>query len=258
MTKDRRNLFIFAAIAVVSIVAAFLVDPVPQDPAYHNFVDGRAMLGVPNFWNVMSNIPFLFVGGWGLAYLQKNTPPTLTPELMACYKIFFAGVFLTGFGSSWYHLAPNNATLVWDRLPMTLAFMGFFALIVGEYINVELGRRLLIPLLLIGAGSVAYWAYTESAGHGDLRPYALVQFLPMLLIPLTLILFSSERMRNSTVWWMIAAYAASKLFEAADVPVYSVGELLSGHSIKHLVAAIAPLVLIHGLKRPPDTAAAAA
>ena len=249
MESEKRNIFIFVALTIIAIVAAFLFDPVPQDPAYHLFADDRTMLAVANFWNVASNIPFLFAGGMGLAYLQKNTPPTMTPALRPCYQVFFLGVFLTGFGSGYYHLDPGNGTLVWDRLPMTIAFMGFFAAIVGEYINADFGRKALVPLLLIGIGSVAYWAVTENNGHGDLRPYALVQFLPMLLIPLILMLFKSDRMDSRYVWFMIVAYALSKLFEAIDVPVYEIGRLISGHSIKHIVAAVAPFILLYGLTR---------
>jgi hypothetical protein len=249
MGDEQRNIKIILGITVAAIVAAFFFDPVSQDPSYHLFVDDRTLLAVPNFWNVASNIPFLFAGAMGMAYLRTNTPDTITPALSPCYQVFFLGVFLTGFGSAYYHLAPGNGALVWDRLPMTISFMGFFALIVGEYINVDYGRRSLIPLLLVGAGSVVYWAMTEGAGHGDLRPYALVQFLPMLLIPLILIVFKSGRMANKTVWWMIAAYAVSKLFEAADVPVYEIGGFISGHSIKHVVAAVAPFILLSALKR---------
>jgi hypothetical protein len=243
----QRNIFIFVALSLTAIVVAFLFDPVPQDPAYHLFADDRTLLAIANFWNVASNIPFLIVGGIGLAYLHNNTPPTITPALRPCYQIFFLGVFLTGFGSGYYHLDPGNGTLVWDRLPMTIAFMGFFAAIIGEYIKVDFGRKALVPLLLIGIGSVVYWAVTENSGHGDLRPYALVQFLPMLLIPLILILFGSDRMASRYVWLMIAAYALSKIFEAIDVPVYEIGHLISGHSIKHVVAAVAPLILLYGL-----------
>jgi hypothetical protein len=252
MESEKRNIFIFVALTIVAIVAAFFFDPVPQDPAYHLFADDRTMLAVANFWNVASNIPFLFAGGMGLAYLQKTTPPTITPALRPCYQVFFLGVFLTGFGSGYYHLTPDNETLVWDRLPMTIAFMGFFAAIVGEYINANFGRKALVPLLLIGIGSVVYWAVTENNGHGDLRPYALVQFLPMLLIPLILMLFKSDRMNSRYVWLMIVAYALSKLFEAIDVPVYEIGHLISGHSIKHIVAAVAPFILLYGLTRDTE------
>jgi len=253
MEQMKRNTAVYLTLSVttVAILAAFLFDPVAQDPAYHLFADDRTLLAIANFWNVTSNIPFLFVGGIGLVTLYSNMPPTITPALRPCYLVFFFGVFLTGFGSGYYHLEPNNQTLVWDRLPMTIAFMGFFAAIIGEYINADIGKKMLVPLLLIGFASVAYWAITENNGHGDLRPYALVQFLPMLLIPLILILFKSDRLESRYVWYMIAAYAVSKLFEAIDVPVYEMGHLMSGHAIKHIVAAVAPLILLFGLTRNP-------
>ena len=132
MRTDKRKVAIVVGLTLAAIVATFFFDPVPQDPAYHLFADGRTLLAVPNFWNVASNIPFLFVGWMGLRYLHGNRPPTMTPVLHTCYQVFFLGVFLTGFGSSYYHLAPDNATLVWDRLPMTIAFMGFFAAIINH------------------------------------------------------------------------------------------------------------------------------
>lgn len=247
--SEQRNIVTFVVLTLVAIVATFLFDPVPQDPAYHLFADSRTVLEVPNFWNVASNMPFLFAGGLGLAYLRRNTPPTITSALRPCYQVFFLGVFLTGFGSAYYHLDPDNGTLVWDRLPMTIAFMGFFAAIIGEYIDADFGRKALVPLLLIGISSVVYWMVTENNGNGDLRPYALVQFLPMLLIPLILVLFKSDRLASKYVWFMIATYALSKLFEAIDVPVYEIGHVMSGHSIKHIVAAVAPFILLYGLTR---------
>jgi hypothetical protein len=67
---------------------------------------------IPNFWNVVSNIPFIAIGAAGL-WRFRDGPATI---------ILFLGFFLTGVGSSYYHWHPNDATLFWDRLPMTLSF----------------------------------------------------------------------------------------------------------------------------------------
>jgi Ceramidase len=241
------GLFIFGMLAIV--VVAFM-QPIPQDLAYHNFVDQRELFGVPNFWNVASNVPFVIAGLLGLLLLVKQQPLVggLT-ELLPAYQVFFAGVLLTGFGSAYYHLDPSNASLVWDRLPMTLAFMAFFAMIVGEYLAPGVGRALLWPLLLVGVLSIVYWHMTERAGHGDLRPYALVQFLPMVLIPLILLMFRSRLNGSIFIWGMIAAYVVSKIAEYYDAQIFASLGMLSGHSIKHIVAAVGTLFICIALLR---------
>lgn len=235
-------------LSAILIAAMFFIEPIPQDPSYHAFADTRSLLGVPNFWNVMSNIPFLLVGGAGIYYSRSTNQPGMMPGLHLAYLILFAGIFLTGFGSAFYHYAPGNETLVWDRLPMTLGFMGLTTIIIGEHISLPVAKRLLIPLLIVGAGSVIYWAITEARGAGDLRPYAIVQFLPMLLIPLILLMYRSVYDNVSFLWLVIVLYALSKLFDHFDFATYEIGQLISGHSIKHVVAAIAPLVFLYGIK----------
>jgi hypothetical protein len=237
--------FALLAIAVVSFVP-----PVPQDPVYHDFVDQRTLYGIPNFWNVASSVTFVIAGLLGLLLLIGRQPVTGgLPELRPAYLVFFTGVLLTGFGSAYYHLAPSNAALVWDRLPMTLAFMAFFSMIVGEYLSPGLGRALLWPLLVVGILSIVYWHITERAGRGDLRPYALVQFLPMVLIPMILLLFRSRLNGSIFLWAMIAAYVVSKITEYYDAEIYAALGVLSGHTIKHIVAAVGVLFIYLALRR---------
>ena len=184
-------------IAMLVVIVSLFLPPIPQDPAYHDFIDQRTLYGVPNFWNVASNVPFVIAGLLGLLLLAGRRPvPGGLPELRTAARVFFTGVLLTGFGSAYYHLEPSNASLFWDRLPMTLSFMAFFAMIIGENLSPGLGRALLWPLLAVGVLSVVYWHITERAGHGDLRPYGLVQFLPMVLIPVILLTFRSRSQRR--------------------------------------------------------------
>ena len=255
---NKKTIFLIVLSAAL-IIAVFFLDPIPQDPAYFLFADSRPLLGIPNFWNVMSNVPFLLVGGVGVYFLRSANQPEMLPELRLAFLILFAGIFLTGFGSAYFHYAPGNETLVWDRLPMTLGFMALTTIIIGEHISVAVVKRFLIPLLIIGAGSVVYWAVTEARGAGDLRPYAIVQFLPMLLIPLILLMYRSVYDRVDFLWWVIVLYALSKLFEYFDLETYEYTQLLSGHSIKHFVAAVAPLVLLIGMnkRRPLGSGASA-
>lgn len=214
-----------------------LGSPITQDPAYHLFADGRTLLAIPNFWNVVSNLPFLVVGAIGFQVaLEKKQEP-----LRVAWLVFFAGVFLTAFGSGYYHLAPDNASLAWDRLTMTIGLMSFVAIVIGEYVSVDWGKRLLVPLLIVGAGSVLYWVYV-----GDLRPYAIVQFLPILVIPVIVIVRRSHSDLGPYIACMIAMYVAAKIPEYYDARFFAAGNLLSGHSLKHVLSALAPACLLAG------------
>ena len=229
------------AVALAMTLAVFAQPAIHQPLAYHRFADTRTLLGVPNFWNVASNLPFLLVGIAGLHWTLRNIEG-IARELRAAWLVLFAGVALVGLGSAWYHLAPGNGTLVWDRLPMTLAFMAFFAIILGEHIQLRLARLALWPLLLAGVASVLYWRATD-----DLRPYALVQFLPVLLIPAVLLLY--PRRGSGAVWIALGCYVLAKLLEAFDPRIYAaLGQAISGHSLKHVAAAAGMWALLAGLK----------
>ncbi len=237
-------------VALVAVVATFFLPAIPQDPQYHLFADDRLILGIPNFWNVVSNVFFLPIGGLGLfLVLSDRCPAGLGPCRLAC-GIFFAGFALVGVGSAWYHLNPSNDTLLWDRLPMSIAFMAFFSFILGTSVSPGWGRRLLLPLILVGAGSVVYWRLTETAGRGDLRLYALVQFLPMVLVPIMLWKFRSGVFRPAYIWGMLGFYLASKLAEWQDARIYSLLQVLSGHSVKHALAAVAGVLFYLALVEP--------
>jgi len=246
-------------LSAILIVAVFSLDPIPQDQTYYAFADNRTILSLPNFWNVVSNIPFVLVGGAGLFYSWSKNHPGLLPDLHVAYIIFFAGISLTGFGSAYFHYTPGDGSLVWDRLPMTIGFMGLFSIIIGEHISLRGAKLLLIPLLIIGASSVIYWGVTEAHGAGDLRLYAIVQFLPMLLIPMILLTYRSVFDNIGFLWIVMVLYILSKLFEYFDFAVFEIGELISGHSVKHFVAALAALVFLYGLyNRRPENGGSAA
>lgn len=247
MLIDNR-LKILLAIVVVAIIAIFSIGPIAQQPSYHDFADQRRMLGIANFFNVLSNLPFIIIGIMGMRLVALRQATGGLAELRPMYLAFFTGVFLTGFGSAYYHYHPSNQTLLWDRLPMTIAFMALFSAIIGEYISTRLAGRLFAPLLIFGAASVVYWYVTELNGHGDLRPYVLVQFLPVLLIPLILWLFESKLNHDKYIWGIIGAYAASKLMELFDAELYGIFGLLSGHSLKHLTAAFGTLIFYWALE----------
>ncbi len=242
-----RTVVVIAFAIFVIAAVLLLTSAVPQDPAYHEFSDSRSLLGMPNFWNVFSNLPFLIVGMAGLVFVNRNADKVCVSTNEMAYYVFFIGISLTAFGSSYYHLAPSNATLLWDRMPMVIGFAGLMTIIVAEYVSARAARMLLVPLLIVGFASVEYWAWTESRGVGDLRPYAIVQFLPMLMIPVILLTHKPAIGAARYYWWMLAFYLVAKLLEFFDADVFAFGYLISGHSLKHVVAAMTPAVFLYAL-----------
>jgi hypothetical protein len=148
-------------------------------------------------------------------------------------------MILTALGSGYYHLSPGNARLVWDRLPMTLAFMGLLASVFSERVSARAGTALLAPLVALGIGSVLYWHWTEMAGAGDLRPYILVQFGSLFLVVLLLLLYSPRYHGTRYVVAGLLLYGVAKLAEIADRWMFEFSGMLSGHTLKHLAAAAA-------------------
>jgi hypothetical protein len=235
------------AISLLAVTAIFLMPPIAQDPAYHEFTDQRKLLGIPNFWNVFSNLAFPLVAIHGLSRASRLDPAV--PQFN--YRLICVAVLLVGAGSACYHWAPSNETLVWDRLPMTIAFMSLTAMMLGERVSERLGRVSLWPLLIAGAGSVFYWAWTEQLGVGDLRPYGLVQFLPMLLLPLLLLMYPQRYVRNGLAWAALAGYGLAKVAEHFDAGIYQALGWISGHALKHLIAALAIWWFILAIQERP-------
>lgn len=233
--KRITKLWLLGICALISIAIALLVAPVPQNLSYHLFADQHTVAGIPNFLNVVSNLPFLFVGLYGLYILRKSKAAA---SINRMYSVLFIGIFLTGIGSAYYHYAPDNNSLVYDRIPMTFVFMSFLSATIAAWVNVKTGTRLLIPLLLLGAASVFWWHYTELRGAGDLRLYGFIQFYPMIMIPLIFLLFASPENNSGLqlLIWVIVWYGAAKLFEIFDKDIYSITRFMSGHFLKHIAA----------------------
>jgi hypothetical protein len=236
------GLIIITALLVLGGVTN--LGPIAQDISYHLFADDRTIWSIPNFWNVISNIPFVMVGLLGVYQLRNPGKLKIIGELNIAYVLLFFGTFLVGFGSGYYHLAPDNQTLVWDRLPMTIAFMSLFSIIISEFISVRSGKNLLLPLILAGILSVVYWHFSEIRDEGDLRLYLLIQFYPILAIPIMLLCFRSNCTNVSAYWWLLLTYVTAKTLEHFDTEVYNVLGFISGHSLKHIVAALGIYVLL--------------
>ena len=169
--------------------------------------------------------------------------------LLWAWSVFFAGLVLTAFGSGYYHWSPANGTLAWDRLPMTPTFAGFITILIGEFVSLRAARHLLLPLLIVGAATVFYWAYTESVGAGDLRPYAMIVVFPILLTPFVLVVYGRNSDLRPAMWIMLLLYAAAKLSEHFDSEIFATLGFVSGHSLKHLFAAVSAIPLILALRR---------
>lgn len=241
----RNRLLLLAALTVPVVILTFVQPPIAQDPSYHHFADTRSFWGIANLYNVVSNAAFLAAGLFGLRFLQRQRqtgqpPAFMTWEERRPYLIFFSAVAITCFGSAYYHLNPNDTHLVWDRLPMTFGFVSLFAAIIMERIDRDAGFRLLTPLVILGIISVLYWYWGDRAGRGDLRLYVDVQFYPLLAIPLLAALFPSQYTEGKQIFTVIFLYGLAKLLEVLDKPVFTLlNGHISGHTLKHVVAALA-------------------
>ncbi|WP_347888118.1 ceramidase domain-containing protein [Nitrosomonas europaea] len=243
VTKEFYKQLILAVVGVVAILVLFSFERIPQDANYHSFADTEVVAGIPNFWNVLSNFPFLAVGLFSL----WRVPRLSERECMAAYIVLSTGIGLIGFGSAYYHYAPSNETLLWDRLPMTIAFMALFSMLLGE--RVIIAHKTISLWFLIGCGIAAacYWSWTESNGREDLRPYAVVQFLPILLMPLIMAMFTKKYLSNHLLLQAFAWYLVAKALEQYDHQAQSLLGIIGGHPLKHVAAAMAALCIIRSV-----------
>ena len=231
-------------ITALAVEIAIVLGSVAPRFSTHAFADRRAVLGIPNFGDVVSNAAFLLVGAIGAATVMRLDGSRFVDGRERWpWVALFVGVMLVGLGSAYYHLAPDGDRLVWDRLPITVAFMSFFAAMVVERVSVRLGLAALVVLLPLGAATVLYWAST-----GDLRPYMVVQLGPMLLVPLLVLGFPARYTRGRDVLIVLAVYVVAKVAEYLDRPLLeAVG--ISGHSLKHIIAGLGLYAVVVMLRR---------
>lgn len=221
------------ALALGLMIGALAVlPPIAQNPDYHAFHDARAWLGVPNAMNVLSNLPFLLVGWLGFRLMAAERTPRMPTAARAAFAVFFAGLALTGLGSAYYHWSPDSGTLVWDRLPMAIAFTGLFTGLLADRVSLAVGRAALAPLVTLGIASVAWWALFD-----DLRLYVVVQFFPVLAIPVLVWAYPGRHTTDRGLWASLGCYVLAKILEEADGLVLAFGGWVSGHTLKHLLAA---------------------
>ena len=253
MISRRAGLKVLFVVTIIIVVVDLWLPRIPQPQSYHMFADQRSFLGIPNFGDVVSNVPFAIVGWWGLVFLLRSNSEELSKHFLDrrerwFYLIIFFGVLLTAFGSSYYHWDPSNARLVWDRLPMTIVFMSLVAALIAERISLRAGLWLLPILLLIGVGSVLQWYMSELRGVGDLRFYGTVQAYSVLFLIMAL-LFPPRYTFGSDLAIVAGFYVLAKVLEILDKPIFKMGHIVSGHTLKHLAAAFAAYWILRMLKR---------
>jgi hypothetical protein len=244
--QNRCHILLWVSLGVITCFA--FLPRMAQDPAYHLFADRREILGIPNFLDVFSNIPFFAASMLGFLRMRRMNWPK---GARRSYLFFLFGIGMTCVGSIYYHLRPTVESLFWDRLPMTIGFMGFLCTLISLRVSERWALRLLAPLLIFGFLSVLYWSYSESLGAGDLRPYLLVQFGMILISILLLVLFPEGQPPLAAVCILFGAYFLAKLFEGFDLKVFELsGRALSGHTLKHLLAGIGCYLFIYSVSQP--------
>lgn len=215
-----------------------ITGPIYQDQEYHKFIDQRKIFEIPNFFDVTSNLFFLIVGIYGISISIKNNS-----SIKKLWVIFFIAICCIAPGSSYYHWQPNNETLVWDRLPMSIGFMALYIIILVEHQFKSL-EKCFWPAVCFGAASVILWATT-----GDLRIYIWVQYSSFITIPLVLFLYSSTYTHKNFYLITLVCYFTAKIFEYYDKPFYRLTDcLISGHSLKHIIASLGIFFLVLMLK----------
>ncbi|WP_373975829.1 hypothetical protein NT239_03455 [Chitinibacter sp. SCUT-21] len=252
--------FIIALLAIAMLIHG----PIAQLPNYHHFADRRSWLGIANAADVLSNVGFALAGAWGLLRLWQQ--PELVKTARVGYGLFFCAVFLTAFGSGWYHLAPDNARLIFDRIPIAIACAGLLAAVWQECYGQNESGRLQIAycalLALLGYLSVWWWQFTDvpsfasadllgasstAQGLGDLRPYLLLQMLPLILIPVLQWQAQCSRTKRLAFAAAILLYVFAKIAELQDHQMFHQLSIISGHTLKHLLASAAAGVLVFQL-----------
>ncbi|WP_244063297.1 hypothetical protein [Bradyrhizobium sp. Ce-3] len=244
------------AIITIGIIAAFAVHGRIAQPAHYNdFADQSALFGIPHAGDVLSNAGFALVAIWGWLALRPHRSSDRLRAGWPGYRLFLIGLFLTAFGSAYFHLAPGNGRLTWDMLPIALAGAGLLVGVRGDTQPVSKtnpGSKTNIEAILLGlyaAASVAWWVLTDRHGAGDLRPYLLLQVLPLILIPLWQSIYRAPRTDRIAFAAAMALYVLAKLAEVLDHPIADTLGFVSGHTLKHLLATAATAAIVWGLTR---------
>jgi hypothetical protein len=232
---------IIAAVCVVAIAIVSFLAPIPQSQAYHHFADQRSIAGIPHGMDVLSNLAFLLSGVIGIFFILR-AGFVLDGGTRWAFATLFFGLILTSLGSGYYHLAPSNQSLVFDRLPMIVAMSGCVGAVIADRFGGATAWSVIV-LLVTGFWTVHLWNASEQARHSDLRWYALYQGLVILVGALLLLLFASRNGATKVFVIAVAGNVLAKAFELLDKPIFALGGIISGHTLKHLSAGLAFLPL---------------
>ncbi|WP_297325694.1 alkaline phytoceramidase [Nitrosomonas sp.] len=251
----QRQLWILGGLSIAVVLVALLLPPVSQPVDYHQFADQRNLLNIPNFNDVASNLAFLLSGGAGLVYLFRiyQTPAQKAfRNRVEClpYWALFLSVVASGLGSMIYHWIPDNANLLWDRLPIATGITALLAATLVDRVSPTGGLWSLPFLIVSGVLSVLYWYWTEQQGAGNLNFYIVVQFYSILLIILLSVYYPSRYTHAHDIYQVIALYAVAKLTEMLDMHIFVLtSNNISGHTLKHLLAALAVYRIVQILQK---------
>lgn len=228
---------------IILLILTIFLPSIQQDQNYHNFADKRELFGINNAFDTLSNLAFIIVGAFGLFNFYNNQYIKISNSFSVILNLFFISIILTGLVSAYYHLSPNDFTLVFDRLALTLVFTVILAMLANVRISERCGFHTLAELIILGPLTVLIWNY-----NGNLTPYAVLQFGGIILVLLTLLLTKAP-MQGPCFTSLIVLYGAAKLVEFYDEKIFTLSQnLISGHTLKHLIAALAIIIFVSPLK----------
>ncbi len=250
LQPDKKAIGLWLLVVALATLT-WMLPRIPQPLQYHQFADQRACFGMANCLDTSSNTLFVLAGLAGMRFLFGKAwrRAFIDPREALPYRLFFLAAILVGIGSGYYHLAPDNNRLVWDRAAISLTLMSLLAAILCERVSLTAGLRLLPLLFAAGLGSVGYWGWSEAHGSGDLRAYGLIQLCPMLLIPLLLWLYPPRYSGDKDILAVIGLYLLALLCDFMDHQIAALTGLFSGHTAKHVIAALAMYWVVVRLRR---------
>lgn len=233
---------------VLGLLALSVWTPaVAQPEDYHQFADRRAWAAVPFAMDVLSNGGFLAAGLWGLWKLGRLNWVALSGPVWVSAVLFFGGMAFTGVGSALYHWQPDATGLMLDRMAMGVAFAGLLGLAVADRVSGRAALCIALGVLLVAPVAAAL------AWRGNNATPWLVLQMGGLLVLLALAAIAPLGRHQGGTWGLpllsvVVIYALAKVFELADHAVFDLTQgWVSGHTLKHLVAAGVVWPVWHGL-----------
>lgn len=246
MKARQPRLAVLGLASALGLVGVLAFAPREQPQDYHRFADMAPFGPIPNAANVLSNLAFFAVGLWGLTVVLSTHAACSfdEPWERRPWALFFTAIAATAFGSGYYHWTPNDATLFWDRLPMTVAFTSLVAALLAERVDRRIARRLFLPLVATGLAAVIAWPLLN-----DLRPYIFLHATAILVVLVCTLFFKSRYQDGRWMAGLLAGYAAALLFEVLDHPIKAALGFIGGHPLKHLAAAAGTACVVVMLRR---------